>query len=70
LDNINVKQIKYITMQKIKHLKNNYIQLNQTIYKPYTICQLADTKFGQVDNDGYSLINDWFNYKGFTYVAV
>ena len=33
-------------MQKIKHLKNNYIQLNQTIYKPYTICQLADTKFG------------------------
>ena len=57
-------------MQKIKHLKNNYIQLNQTIYKPYTICRLADTKFGQVDNDGYSLINDWFNYKGFTYVAV
>ena len=57
-------------MQKIKHLKNNYIQLNKTIYKPYTICQLADTKFGAVDEDGFSLINDWFNYKGFTYVAV
>jgi len=57
-------------MQKIKHLKNNYIQLNQTIYKPYTICQLADTKFGQVDNNGYSLVGEWFNYKGFTYVAV
>ena len=61
---------KYINMQTIKHLKNNYIQLNKTIYKPYTICQLADTKFGQVDNDGYSLISEWFNYKGFTYVAV
>ena len=70
MDNINVKQIKYITMQKIKHLKNNYIQLNQIIYKPYTICQLADTKFGQVDEDGFSLITEWFNYKGFTYVAV
>jgi len=57
-------------MNKIKFLKNNYIQLNQTTYKPYTICQLADTKFGTVDNDGYSLVSDWFNYKGFTYVAV
>ena len=57
-------------MNKIKHLKNNYIQLNQTIYKPYTICQLADTSFGQVDEDGYSIVSQWFNYKGFTYVAV
>ena len=57
-------------MQTIKNLKNNYIQLNKTIYRPYTICQLADTNFGQVDNDGYSLITEWFNYKGFTYVAV
>tara|TARA_B100001094_G_C17927166_1_gene668893 strand:+ start:636 stop:830 length:195 start_codon:yes stop_codon:yes gene_type:complete len=61
---------KYINMQTIKHLKNNYIQLNKTIYRPYTICQLADTKFGQVDEDGYSLVGEWFNYKGFTYVAV
>jgi len=57
-------------MNKIKFLKNNYIQLNQTIYKPYTICQLADTSFGAIDNDGYSVITEWFNYKGFTYVAV
>jgi len=57
-------------MNKIKFLKNNYIQLNQTIYKPYTICQLADTSFGQVDEDGFSIITEWFNYKGFTYVAV
>jgi len=57
-------------MNKIKHLKNNYIQLNETIYKPYTVCQLASTKFGEVDANGYSLITKWFNYKGFTYVAV
>ena len=56
-------------MNKIKFLKNNKIQLNTTIYKPYTICQLADTKFGQVDEDGYSYINEWFNYAGFTYIA-
>jgi len=57
-------------MNTIKHLKNNYIQLNKTIYKPYTICQLADTSFGQTDSDDQSIISQWFNYKGFTYVAV
>ena len=56
-------------MNKIKFLKNNYIQLNTTIYKPYTICELADTRFCQVDEDGFSYITQWFNYKGFTYVA-
>ena len=56
-------------MNKIKFLKNNYIQLNTTIYKRYTICELADTRFGQVDEDGFSYITQWFNYKGFTYVA-
>ena len=56
-------------MNKIKFLKNNYIQLNTTIYKPYTICELADTRFGQVDEDGFSYITQWINYKGFTYVA-
>jgi len=57
-------------MNKIKYLKNNYIQLNKTIYKPYTICQLSNTRFGEVDKEGFSYITDWFNYKGFTYVAV
>jgi hypothetical protein len=56
-------------MNTIKFLKNNYIQLNNILYKPYTICQLADTRFGQVDEDGFSYITQWFNYKGFTYVA-
>ena len=58
-----------MNMNKIKFLKNNYIQLNTTIYRPYTICELADTRFGQVDEDGNSYITEWFNYKGFTYVA-
>ena len=56
-------------MNKIKFLKNNYIQLNNIQYKPYTICELAGTRFGQVDEDGFSYITQWFNYKGFTYVA-
>ena len=56
-------------MNKIKFLKNNYIQLNNILYKPYTICELADTRFGQVDEDGFSYITQWFNFKGFTYVA-
>ena len=59
---------------KIKFLKPNQttglqkIKLNGTTYKPYTICQLANTKFGQVDQDGFSIITDWFNYKGLTYI--
>jgi len=57
-------------MQKIKFLKDNYIKLGETVYKPYTICQLADTSFGAIDNYGCSIVTEWFNYKGFTYVAV
>ena len=57
-------------MKTIKFLKNNYIQLDKVIYKPHTICQLADTKFGNVDMDGCSLVTEWFNYKGLTYIAV
>ena len=69
MDNINVKQIKYITMQKIKFLKADpsnglqKIKLNGITYKPYTICQLADTKFGTDE------VTSWFNYKGLTYIA-
>ena len=62
-------------MNKIKFLRPNLttglqkIQLNGVTYKPYTICQLADTKFGQVDKEGGSYVTDWFNYKGLTYIA-
>ena len=62
-------------MQTIKFLKPNMttglqkIKLNGITYKPYTICQLADTRFGQVDNEGNSYITSWFNYQGLTYIA-
>ena len=61
-------------MQKIKFLKPNMttglqkIKLNNITYKPYTICQLADTKFGLADKDGNQYITSWFNYKGLTYI--
>lgn len=60
---------------KIKFLRPNpttnlqKIQLNGITYKPYTICSLADTRFGEVDKDGFSYITSWFNYKGLTYIA-
>ncbi len=63
-------------MNTIKFLKPDLttgkqkIQLNGLTYKPYTICELAGTKFGEVDEDGFSHITTWFNYKGFTYIAV
>ena len=62
-------------MNTIKFLKANAvtglqkIQLNGITYKPYTICQLADTRFGQVDSNGNSYVTEWFNYKGFTCIA-
>ena len=56
-------------MNKIIFLQNNYIQLNTIVYKPHTVCELPE-RFGLVDADGFSYITQWFNYKGFTYVAV
>ena len=62
-------------MNTIKFLKPDLttgkqkIQLNGLTYKPYTICQLADTRFGQVDEQGFSYITTWFNNKGLTYIA-
>ena len=56
-------------MNKIKFLKPDIttgkqkIKLNGVTYKPYTICQLCDTKFGTDE------VTDWFNYKGLTYIA-
>ncbi len=54
-------------MQSIKYLKNDYVQLGNLIYKPYTVCGLPSA-FGEVDENGYSLITEWFNYRGYTYI--
>jgi hypothetical protein len=55
-------------MKTIKYLKDDYLQLDNKIYKPYSICDLAETKFGELDQDGYSRITEWFNHKGHTYI--
>ena len=61
-------------MNKIKFLKANSItglqkiQLNGITYKSYKICELPE-RFGIVDDNGFSYFTDWFNYKGFTYIA-
>ena len=44
------------------NIKENKIQLNGITYKPYTICNLPP-KFGTDE------VTDWFNYKGYTYIA-
>ena len=56
-------------MNTIKFLKEDKLELNGITYKPYTICQLASTRFGEVNEEGFSYITNWFNYKGYTYIA-
>jgi hypothetical protein len=47
-------------MNTIKHLKEDKIELNGVIYKPYKICELPSS-FGE------DILN-WINYKGYTYI--
>ena len=54
-------------MQTIKHLKADKIQLNNLIYKPYTICAIPNN-FGCIEFGEKEGINEWFNYKGYTYI--
>ena len=53
--------IKYIDMNTIKHLKEDKIELNGIVYKPYKVCELPPS-FGIE-------ILDWVNYRGYTYIA-
>ena len=63
-------------MNIIKYLKEDKIELNGIVYKPYKICNLPPS-FGMVeefeDEDGtiytYPVIGEWFNHKGYTYIA-
>ena len=60
-------------MQSIKFLSDKTIKLNGIKYKPYTTGNLPPS-FGfkqRVTGDGdiQEGIYQWFNYKGFTYVA-
>jgi len=54
-------------MKTIKQLKNNYLQLGNIIYRPYTVCELPEN-FGCINFNEKEGISEWFNYKGFTYL--
>ena len=55
-------------MNKIKFLKNDYLQLGNLIYKPYTVCDLP-ANFGCINFGEKEGISQWFNYKGYTYIV-
>ena len=62
-------------MNKIKFLKKEEIELNGVKYKPYKICSIP-TNFGcinyEFNSEGIPTregISEWFNYKGYTYIA-
>ena len=63
-------------MNRIEFLKENRIKLNGITYKGYSICELPN-QFGMTeeitDGDGkvvdrLPLIDEWFNYRGLTYI--
>ena len=59
-------------MQKMNHLKKDYVQLGNLIYRPYKICSLP-ASFGMYEEDEftgekYAIIDEWFNYRGYTYI--
>jgi len=54
-------------MQKIKHLKKDYLQLGNLIYRPYTVCELP-ANFGCINFGEKEGTSEWFNYKGYTYL--
>ena len=56
-------------MKTIKFLKEDKISLNGVIYKPYTICNIPDSfGFGYSEQRDAFGIDEWFNFRGFTYV--
>ena len=58
-------------MNVIKHLKEDKVELNGVVYRPYKICNLPPS-FGLYEEDEngnkYALISEWFNYRGYTYI--
>ena len=55
-------------MKTIKFLKENKIELNGVVYKPYKICNIPQN-FGCIEFNEKEGISEWFNYKGYTYIA-
>ena len=55
-------------MKTIKFLKTKEILLNGILYKPYKICDIP-ANFGCIEFNSGEGISEWFNYKGYTYIA-
>ena len=55
-------------MNVIKYLKEDRIELNGVTYKPYKICSIPD-RFGCIEFNEKEGISEWFNYRGYTYIA-
>ena len=56
-----------MNMKTIKHLKNDYVQLDNLIYRPYKVCDLPQN-FGCLSFNEKEGISSWFNHKGLTYI--
>jgi len=54
-------------IKKIKFLKQDKIMLNDTIYKPYKVCNVPE-RFGCFEFNEREGISEWFNFKGYTYI--
>jgi hypothetical protein len=54
-------------MNTIKHLKEDKIELNGILYKPHTICNIP-ANFGCIEYNSGEGIDEWFNYRGLTYI--
>ena len=54
-------------MNKIKYLKNDYVQIKNLIYKPHTVCDLP-ANFGCIEFNEREGVSEWFNHKGYTYI--
>jgi len=54
-------------MKTIKQLKDNRIELDGIIYRPYFIGNLP-ANFGCINYKDRDGISGWFGYKGFCYI--
>ena len=54
-------------MNTIKYLKEDKIELNGVVYRPYKICSIPD-RFGCFEFNEKEGIREWFNHKGYTYI--
>ena len=55
-------------MKTIKFLKEDRIELDGIVYRPYKVCDIPQN-FGCITfQDEKEGISEWFNHKGYTYI--